>query len=140
MTAIKFIHLKSGNCMAYTNVLQMGNKQQELLNNINFYEKEIDFMRGLLTEVASKNTSMEVRGFTDHFENQFTIQQHNIEESRKRIQQNRHLAALEAQGHSGKVETEIITDQHDIEKEVEGIEKVILGLRAEFKRFLVKWM
>ena len=126
--------------MTYTNVLQMGNKHQEMVNTLDFYEKEISFMKGLLTEVVSKNTSMEVRGVADHFENQLTIQQHNIDESRKRVQQNRHLASVSSQEHAGKVETELLADELEIEKEVAGIEKMILGIRSEFKSFLVKWM
>ena len=126
--------------MTYTNVLQMGNKHHEMLNSMDFYEKELNFMRGLLTEVVSKNTSMEVRGAADHFEHQFLIQQHNIDGSKKRIQQNLHLSSTAAQEHAGKVETELLTDEMDIEKQVAGIEKVILELRAEFKKFLVKWM
>jgi len=126
--------------MTYTNVLQMGNKHHEMINSIDFYEKEVNFMKSLLTEVVAKNTSMEVRSAADHFENQFAIQHHNLEESRKRVQQNRHLASVEAQEHAGKIETELLTDEMDIEKEIKGIEKVITDLRAEFKSFLVKWM
>lgn len=126
--------------MSYTNVLQMGNKHQEMLNNIDFYKQEIDFMKGLLSEVVAKNTSMEVRSAADHFENQFAIQHHNLDESRKRVQQNRHLASVEAQEHAGKIKNELLTDELEIEKEVNGIEKVITDLRVEFKSFLVKWM
>ncbi len=126
--------------MSYTNVLQMGNKHQEMIKLADFYDKEIDFMKGLLKEVVSKNTAKEMTTEAEHFQNQFLIQQRNIEESKKRVESNQHLAYIDAKEHAGKIDTALLTDEADISTELNGIEKIILELRHNFKLFLVKWM
>ncbi len=125
--------------MTYTTSLRMGNKHQELNKILSFYEKDIDFLKTLLNEVVAKNNGFEVRAEAEHFQNQFIIQQRNIEELRKKVLLNKQEAAKEAISHAGKVDERLIADIITTEKEVDRIEIIITGIRKEFKRFVANW-
>ncbi len=125
--------------MTYTTSLRMGNKHQEMNKILDFYEKDIEFLKTLLTEVLSKNNGFEVRAEAEHFQNQFIIQQNNIEELRKKVLLNKQEASVEAKSHAGKVDERLIVDIITTEKEVDRIEIIITGIRKEFKRFVANW-
>jgi len=126
--------------MSYTTSLQLGNKHQEMNNILDFYEKDIDFLKTLLTEVLNKNSFFEVQTEAEHFQNQFIIQQNNISELRKKILLNKQGSSFDAMKHAGKIDDRLVLDIEASEKELHQIEKIISGIRKEFKVFVAKWM
>ncbi len=126
--------------MSHTDVLELGNKQTQLLSLLDFYEKEIDFLKKMLQEIVEKNTNKNARTEAEHFQNQFILQQKNIDELKIKINQNKHLAYTDLKEHEGLVDDKIIKESKSIEKEVLSFEKIILELRQEYKKYLAKWM
>jgi len=126
--------------MSYTNTVKLGNKHEEMRRLLDFYEKEIQFLQKLLTEVVEKNTGKETTAASEHYQNQFMIQLKNLDEYRNRIIQNKHLVFSEISEHAGKVDNRIHDDLSDLEEQVFRFEHIIKELREEFKRFLLQWM
>jgi len=126
--------------MTYTTSLKLGNAHQEILNVLDFYSSDINFLEKLLTEVLEKNNHYEVKNESEHFQNQFIIQQKNIDDLRSKILINKHEAALEAKVHAGKVDERLVTDINQLKREEKQIEKTIEEIRTTFKQFVAKWL
>ena len=126
--------------MTYTTSLKLGNAHQEILNVLDFYSSDITFLEKLLTEVLKKNNHYEVKNESEHFQNQFIIQQKNIDDLRSKILINKHEAALEAKVHAGKVDERLVTDINQLKREEKQIEKTIEEIRTTFKQFVAKWL
>ena len=126
--------------MTYTTSLKLGNAHQEILNILDFYSSDITFLEKLLTEVLEKNNHFEVKNESEHFQNQFIIQQKNIDDLRSKIIINKHEAALEAKVHAGKVDERLVTDINKIKHEANQTEKTIEEIRFSFKKFVAKWL
>jgi Glu-tRNA(Gln) amidotransferase subunit E-like FAD-binding protein len=126
--------------MTYTTSLKLGNAHQEILNVLDFYSSDITFLEKLLTEVLKKNNHYEVKNESEHFQNQFIIQQKNIDDLRSKILINKHEAALEAKVHAGKVDERLVTDINQLKREEKQIEKTIEEIRTTFKLFVAKWL
>lgn len=126
--------------MPYTTSLKLGNQHQEIINTLDFYQKDIEFLVTLLTEVIEKNSSYEVKNEGEHFQNLFIIQQKNIDELKSKILINKHEAALEAKVHAGKIDERLVIDINQVNRDANQIEKTIETIRKEFKRFVAKWL
>jgi predicted nucleic acid-binding Zn-ribbon protein len=126
--------------MTYTTSLKLGNEHQEIINTLEFYASDIKFLEKLLNEVLEKNSNHDVKTEAEHFQNQFIIQQKNIDEIRSKILINKHEAALEAKVHAGKVDERLVTDIHQIKHDANQIEKAIEEIRFAFKKFVAKWL
>ena len=126
--------------MTYTTSLKLGNQHQEMINILDFYASDIKFLEKLLTEVLEKNSNHEVKTEAEHFQNQFIIQQKNIDEIKSKILINKHEAAMEAKVHAGKVDERLVTDINQIKHEANQTEKTIEEIRTAFKKFVAKWL
>jgi len=126
--------------MTYTTSLKLGNEHHEIMNALEFYASDIKFLEKLLNEVLEKNSNHDVKTEAEHFQNQFIIQQKNIDEIRSKILINKHEAALEAKVHAGKVDERLVTNIHQIKRDANQIEKAIEEIRFAFKKFVAKWL
>ena len=126
--------------MTYITSLKLGNTHQEIINILDFYTSDIKFLEKLLTEVLEKNSVYEVKNEAEHFQNQFIIQQKNIDELRSKILINKHEAALEAKVHAGKIDERLVLDINQVKRDANQIEKTIEEIRAAFKKFVAKWL
>jgi len=126
--------------MTYTTSLKLGNQHQEMINTLEFYSSDIKFLEKLLSEVLEKNSNHEVKTEAEHFQNQFIIQQKNIDEIKSKILINKHEAAMEAKVHAGKVDERLVTDINHLKLEEKQVEKTMVEIRKEFKQFVAKWL
>ncbi len=126
--------------MPYTTSLKLGNEHQEIINILDFYTSEIKFLEKLLAELLEKNSNYEVKVEGEHFQNQFIIQQKNIDELKSKILINKHEAALEAKVHAGKIDERLVVDIKQVSRDTNQIEKTVEEIRQEFKRFVAKWL
>jgi hypothetical protein len=126
--------------MSYTNALNLGSKQQEMIRLLEFHTHEIQFMEKYLTEVLNKNTAQDARKAGEHFQNLLIIHRNQVDELTKRIENNHHLASQEAKEHYGKIDVRLVQDNEAILDEVKSIDRVFLELRNEFRIYLMKWM
>lgn len=65
------------------------------LRVLEFYEQELEIIQKRLEEIAGDNTGNEVSVNNGHFQNQFLIQNNNIDELKHKIKQN--LKIIESQ-------------------------------------------
>lgn len=126
--------------MSYTSVTNLSTEHQEWLKAIEFYDKELDFLEERLTEVATKNTGIDVLKAVEHFQNQFIIQRNTADELRHNINEHVQRTMRTTSNHHSAVESGEISSHGKVKEEVEVFEKVINDLRSEFKNFLRKWM
>jgi hypothetical protein len=112
----------------------------EWLNALSFYKDELSILKSRLEEIARKNTSKEILARVEHFQNQFIIQEKNIDDIREEITKDEKKIAANVTNNP------IATyhrksEDHSFERdEVESFEKNFEDLRKEFKTFLFKWM
>lgn len=126
--------------MSYTNVRNLGNKQSEWLNSLDFYQNDLVILDKRLLEVAGKNTGAEASKGIEHFQNQFDIQRQNISNLKHRIQANNKQAANDVLVHGNQVNETVIDEKEAIGENMITLEKTIEELRQEFNVFLTKWM
>ena len=126
--------------MSYTNTAQLGLEHKEWISKLDFYIEELHIMENRLTEVATKNSSIEARAGMEHFQNQFIVQKNNIDELKHKIKEEAHLAFNDASQHAGRVEEHRIEEYKTMGAEIKDFEKVVNELRHEFNQYLSKWM
>ena len=126
--------------MSYTNTANLGIEPSEWLSKLDFYKNEIGILKERLTEIVGKNSSLEARAGVEHFQNQFIIQQNNIDEMRHSIHENAHHAFEDVKQHAGHVSIARVDENKKMEEEIKGFEKVMSDLRHEFNLYLTKWM
>ncbi len=122
-------------------ITHLSNAHNSWLRSLDFYKHEIGILRGLLTEVAQKNTGAPVMKEVEHYENQFTIQVDNIDRLAHDIKVNLDNAGKAVQGSSAGYIDGGIVDQHSLlGDQCATEEKIINELRHSFQRFASEWM
>ncbi len=92
------------------NIYKQHEENTDWMSRVAFYKDEITILQRILTEIASKNTGDEALKEVEHYQNQFIVQQDNLD----------HLA-----------------QEKDF---IEYFEKNFKSLRTDFKTFASKWM
>jgi hypothetical protein len=128
------------NIMSFTTVAHCGTDHAAWLKSIEFYEGEFAILNKRLLEIASKNTGVEILSQVEHFQNQFIIQQNNMDELKHLIRGHDANVSADAKQHSGKMNTLMVGEHHEVREKFERVEKIINDLRQEFNVFLAKWM
>ncbi len=110
----------------------------EWLSELSFHKDELAIFKKQLTDVAGKNTAVEIMKLVEHFENQFLVRTENIDILHHDI--NEHLGKI-AQGLQEKT-NQLLRDEashHRTLKEKYNTEsKLFADLKAEFNKFLSK--
>lgn len=109
------------------------------LRGLDFYAQELDILQSRLQEILADNTGEEVAEQVEHFQNQFIIQRHAIEELRGEILENNSMITEQVM-ESGGVEKKTIAENNNLHGDYLTEEKIINDLRHEFYRFASKWM
>jgi hypothetical protein len=126
--------------MSYTNVSHLGTQQNEWMNSLEFYNKDLEILSKRLLEVAGKNTGEEAAKGIEHFQNQFIIQRRNISDLKHLITANHQQAAEDVKHHAGRVNETVVDTKETIGDDMASFEKRMKELRQEFNVFLSKWM
>ncbi len=126
--------------MSYTNTAQLGTEHTEWLGKLDFYEAELGILEERLAEVAGKNTSLDARAGTEHFQNQFIVQRNNIAELKHAVKEEARHTLADVKQHVGLVESTRVGEHKKIEEDIKIFEKVINEIRQEFNAYLSKWM
>lgn len=126
--------------MTYSKATNLVGTPLEWLSTLEFHEKDLAILKKLLAEVVNKNTQRDSNANAEHFQNQFIIQQNNIDELKHIIGRHAHLLFNDAEQHAGHVATTLAKKNKEIDDEVKGIGKILIELRQEFNRYAAKWM
>ena len=108
------------------------------LSELSFHKDELAFFKKQLTEVAGKNTEIEIMKLVEHFENLFLVRRENIDILHHDI--NEHLSTI-AKGLKEKTNQAIREEasHHKALKENYNTEsKLFADLKLAFNKFLSK--
>ena len=109
-------------------------------NSKTIYKDEIIIFNNRLSEVASKNNSKDVLSEIEKFQNQFIIQNNTIDQIKHIINLDEDKIKKELNLHSGAIDIKKV-ESHPGERDlVDTFEKNFNLLRADFNKFIGKWM
>ena len=127
--------------MKKTNIAHVSNEHSYWLRSLNFYKTEISILKGILTEIAGKNSGTDVMKEVDHFENQFNIQIINID----RLSHNIHvvlnkISEATQQSNAGYIDTALAEEHQALQDKYESEVRVITDIINSFRKFASNWM
>jgi hypothetical protein len=126
--------------MTYRKATDLEGTPLEWLATLESYEKDLKILKKLLAEVITKNTQADSKANAEHFQNQFIVQQNNIDELKHSIGQHAHLMFNDVKQHAGHVANTLANKHKEIDAEVKGLEKTLVELRQDFNKYAAKWM
>jgi len=122
-------------------ITHFGNSHNEWLRAMDFYKGELNILKTRLTEIAGRNTDKDMLAKVEHFENQFKVQQENIDILVHDIKVNLSAISKEAAAASaGYIDGDLLTKHNALSTRYAAEEKVINQLRHEFNEFASIWM
>ena len=126
--------------MKHINIKHIASLHGDALRGLDFYGQEIGILQERLSEIAGKNTALEVQEQADHFQNQFIIHsaviktlRHSFLENSKKIE----TEVLELAGFADAIDIE---ENEDLYQDYLTEEKIFNELRHDFNRFAAEWM
>lgn len=127
--------------MKKISITHVSNEHNRWLRGLDFYETEIGIQKGILTEIASKNTGADVMKEVEHFENQFKVQQDAISRLRHDIRMNLERIADQAKHQSaGYIDGDLVNEHTSLGAQYDTEEHIIKGIIHSFRRFAEQWM
>ena len=127
--------------MKKVNITHVNNEHGYWLRSLNFYKTEISILRGILTEIASKNTGSETMKEVDHFENQFKIQSENIDRLSHNIHANlSKMSAQAQQSNASYIDASLLTEHTALGDKYENEVRTITDIIISFRKFAGEWM
>ena len=127
--------------MEKVGIRHVRNTHSDWLRGLEFYKQELEILKSRLTEIAGKNTGIDVLKQVEHFENIFKIQANNIDRLRHDINLNIQSIAVQAEtSKAGYIDNILLARHNTLRVRYEEEEKTIRELRADFMRFSAEWM
>lgn len=127
--------------MSKVNISHVDNMHNQWLRALNFYKTEIAIHKGILTEIAGKNTGTDVMKQVEHFENQFKIQNNNISVLLHEIHNNvSNIAKQAAASSAGYIDGALLEEHRALSAKTEAQERISSDLVHEFRRFAERVM
>ena len=119
----------------------MSNAHNSWLRSLDFYKQEINILKGLLTEVAGKNSGAPVTKEVEHYENQLKVQLENIDVLVHDIKENLTNAGKQASASgAGYIDGGLLSNHTALGEKFATEEKIINELRHAFQQFAAQWM
>ncbi|GAA4466404.1 hypothetical protein GCM10023093_20500 [Nemorincola caseinilytica] len=123
------------------NIGHINNTHGQWLRTLGFYRTEIAILKSILTEIAGKYTDTGVMKEVEHFENQFRVQNNNIDILSHDIHANISKIAQQAQASSaGYIDGALQTEHAALGTRTDDQEKISSALVHEFRKFAERWM
>ena len=105
-----------------------------------FYVDELKIYQNRLAEIASKNTSEDVRKQIEHFQNKLIIQKEQLDILNHEVTVHEQWLAKYAQAHPVAVDHVLFADHKKMHEGMEMFDKIYAELKTEFNKFLAAWM
>lgn len=122
------------------NIKHVSNLHSDAVRNLEFYEQEFTILQKRLEEIAKDNTGHEVAVNIERFQNQFLIQNNNIDELKHKIRENLKNIEQQVKSSAGFVDQDAMSLNADLYEQYLSLEKIVNEIRHEFNRFASKWM
>ena len=126
--------------MKEINIKHMNSLHSDALKSLDFYKQDIKILRNRLEEITADYTSREVAVMIEHSQNQFLIQQNNIDELKHKLHQNLSNIQNQVMEYAGFISETSSAENVDLYDQYLTIEKLVNEIRQEFNRFASKWM
>jgi glutaredoxin 2 len=123
-----------------SHISHVGAEHNSWLRGIEFYNDELRIMKHRLEEVSTKNTNQDVKKNVEHYQNQFMVQETNLNHLKHDI--NNHLKHIEndVEVHAQHLSNHTIAEHDVMRDKYITLEKIINDMRHDFNRFLSKNM
>jgi hypothetical protein len=123
-----------------SHISQVSAEHSSWLRGIEFYNDELRIMRHRLEEVSPKYTSPDVKKDVEHYQNQFMVQETNLNHLKHDI--NNHFKHMESDvvTHAQHLSNVTLAEHNAMRDKYVTLEKIINELRHAFNRFLSKTM
>jgi hypothetical protein len=115
-------------------------ENKEWASNLSFYNDEIKIFGNRLAEIASKNTSKEILGQVEHFQNQLIVQKDHIDRINHKINLSNDAINADINMNLTAVDHRSIKDHEVIRDNMKSFESIFTNLKTELNTFLSKWM
>lgn len=126
--------------MKELNIKHITNLHSDALRGLDFYKQEITILKKRLEEIAADNTGHEVAERVEYFQNQFLIQNNNIDELKHGIHENIQNIEDQIRQTGAYVKVNTAGENIELNDQYISLEKVINEIRQEFNHFASKWM
>ncbi len=126
--------------MKEINIKHITNLHSDALRGLDFYKQEITILKKRLEEIAADNTGQEAAERVEYFQNQFLIQNNNIDELKHGIHENIQNLEDQIRQSGAYVKVNTVGENLELYDQYISLEKVINEVRHEFNRFASKWM
>lgn len=115
-------------------------EHQLWLNEVKFFSDELKIYQKRLDEVASKNSSEEVRKQVEHFQNKFIIQKEQIDILNHGINEHESWLSKYAKENPVAIDKKLFADHSVLHDKVDTFKKLYMELKQEFNKFASSWM
>ncbi len=119
---------------------ELHDDHQRWAKELTFYKDELGIWKNRLAEVSIKNNSTEERAGVEHFQNQFIRQAEVIDELMHDINAHETELVQYAKEHPVAVQHTYFHNHTDLEERMKRFDDLWAELKADFQRFLSKWM
>ena len=127
--------------MNKVSITHVSNEHSDWMRSLDFYKQEIRILKTRLTEIAGKNTHIDVLKQVEHFENQFKVQTDNTQRLMHDIKHNLKTVAKEAEASkAGYIDGALLVQHNTLGQNYETEQKIINELRHSFNEFAAEWM
>ena len=107
---------------------------------ISFYQDEIKILKNRLSEVSQRYTKTDVKVEVEHYQNQFIIQNNNLEDLLKAIKAHETRMSADIEKLAQHLSNHTLAEHDSMRDRFTTLEKVIAMLRHEFNKFLCRYM
>jgi hypothetical protein len=123
-----------------TSITKLHIEHIEWLNKFLFYKDDLKIMQHRLEEVAAKNNSKECLIQVEHFQNQFKIQNQQIDILKHEIKQDESLIEKSINDNPIASDHRKLQDNGSLRDGMQRFEELFAAMRKELMTFLSKWM
>jgi len=124
--------------MQTTHISSPSTEHAEWLSELRFHKDELAFFKKQLTEVAGKNTAIEIMKLVEHFENQFLVRGENIDILHHDINEHVNKIAKALQEKTNQLVREESNHHKALKDRFNTESKLFADLKPEFNKFLSK--
>ncbi len=125
-------------CMVYLSDLHFEHNQW--INELKFWEQEIQSFTKRLEEVVVRYTSNDIRAKIEHFQNQFVLHKEVISVLKKDVKKHEQLIAGYAENNPVAIDHVRFDDHTTLRDKIDTQRKIYSELKTEYFEFLTKTM
>ncbi len=110
------------------------------LRAISFYKEEISILKNRLAEVSLKNSKPEVKADVEHYQNQFILQNDNLDVLAHDVHEHEKHMNADADRLAQHLSNHTLAEHDNMRERYQVLEKIITDLRHDFNKFLCRYM